>query len=150
MRWEKKTTKQRFYEKVGIDWMWKGTKDTHGYGQMVVNGVTILAHRLSYQIHNGEIPVGMHVLHSCDIPCCMNPEHLHLGTNYDNVKERVERGRSGACHGELHGRAKLNRRQVEEIRIKYAKGVTQTQLGKMYGISQSSIGKIVNFLHWKE
>jgi hypothetical protein len=85
--------KKRFYKKIDMDMQWVGTKNWNGYGKMNVNGKMELAHRISYRIHNGDIPDGMYVLHSCDIPSCVNPCHLHLGTKKDNNFERIKRGR---------------------------------------------------------
>lgn len=149
MRWKKKTLKERFYEKIGLDWMWNGNLDSHGYGQLKIGGKTLLAHRVSYQIHNGEIPEGLHVLHDCDIRNCVNPEHLHLGTNADNVRERMERGKSTAHRGEEHGRAKLTAKQVQDIRARFNNGETQLSLGREYGVNQTHISRIVNKVEWR-
>ena len=148
MRWEKKTTKERLHEKINLNWQWMGTKDSHGYGQMSVNGRSVLVHRLIYQIYNGEIPTGMQVLHDCDDPGCVFPGHLHLGTNADNMRERKERGRNADRKGEAHGRAKITAKQVQDIRARFNGGETQLSLGREYGVNQTQISRIVNRVEW--
>jgi hypothetical protein len=74
-------------------WMWPGATDIKGYGRIRAAGRMILAHRLSWTLQNGEIPVGMLVCHSCDVPGCVNPAHLFLGTNEDNIVDRMRKGR---------------------------------------------------------
>lgn len=88
----------RFMEKVSPEpntgcWLWSGSSCDKGYGMFNLNGKTVRAHRLSYEIHNGKIAEGMHILHKCDNPCCVNPEHLSVGTNHDNVKDKLSKRR---------------------------------------------------------
>ncbi len=74
-------------------WLWnKGVNNT-GYGTTCVEGKWKLSHRLSWEFHYGDIPVGMSVLHKCDVRSCVNPLHLFLGTQSDNVRDRQEKGR---------------------------------------------------------
>ena len=97
-----KTIKERFWEKVDKKdddqcWLWKGSSNGI-YGKLTINGKSISAHRLSYEIHFGEIPdgEGYHgtcVLHKCDTPLCANPNHLFLGSNLDNVQDMCKKGR---------------------------------------------------------
>jgi len=86
----------RFWEKVrkikkGC-WEWVAVT-AHGYGRISVRGVMVLAHRLSWIWANGEIPKGMFVLHKCDNPTCVNPNHLFLGTKKDNTQDCIRKGR---------------------------------------------------------
>lgn len=138
---------ERFYKKIGTDWKWKGSKDGCGYGRIKINGKYHSAHRVSYIIFNGEIPEGMSVLHSCDNPGCVNPKHLHLGTQADNMREMAERGRSQ--RGENHNNSKLTNKQVIDIRKKYELGLSQTVIGKEYNISNRYVSMIVNKKRWK-
>ena len=142
-----KTTKQRFYENVNLDMMWVGRVDKDGYGKIFDGEKNIRAHRFSYQLHNGEIPKGMCVLHSCDKPGCVNPEHLHLGTNADNIREKVERGR--CAKGEKSPKSKLKTKDVIKIRDKHKAGSTIADLAREYSVGRTCIGYIVNRINWK-
>lgn len=73
-------------------WTWEGLK-SKGYGYLCHEGIYIRAHRLSYEIHNGEIPKGLLICHHCDEPSCVNPVHLFLGTNRDNMIDALRKGR---------------------------------------------------------
>jgi hypothetical protein len=94
--------KEIFYRHVQMSdddscWEWTAYKKPSGYGQTRIGGrggKHYLAHRLSWIVHFGDIPDGMHVCHKCDNPPCVNPKHLFLGTNSDNIKDRVSKGRS--------------------------------------------------------
>jgi hypothetical protein len=74
-------------------WQWIAATSTYGYGKMWICGQLINSHRISWIIHYGEIPVGKSVLHRCDNPPCTNPKHLFLGTQGDNVRDAVKKGR---------------------------------------------------------
>lgn len=83
------------YQKVPFSgcWLWTGALDTDGYGMIAVGRGPKAAHRISWILHKGEIPLQQHVLHHCDIPCCVNPAHLFLGTHADNMKDGAKKGR---------------------------------------------------------
>lgn len=91
--------KDRIQKLIEIDakgcWLWTKGRMPFGYGAIVVNGKTKLAHRVSYEAHVGPIPSGLCVLHRCDVPPCVNPEHLFLGTQLDNMRDKIAKGRQG-------------------------------------------------------
>lgn len=145
----------RFWHNVpiaGIDecWAWQGSKNPDGYGKMEINCSSVRAHRFSWEIHNGPIPKGLHVLHRCDNPSCVNPHHLFLGTHSDNMKDMVAKGRHrGGPQGERARSAKLTPALVLEIREKAAHGMSYPELGREYGMSTSAIGNVVLRRTWK-
>lgn len=117
-------------------WLWTGTADKGMYG-MFWNGKTMVrAHRFSYEMHFGTVPTGLHVLHRCDTPICVNPNHLFLGTQADNNKDRDTKGRN---------HAKLCRRHVLEIRQSDA---SHRVISLQYGISRSTVSKIRSRKIW--
>jgi hypothetical protein len=113
-----------------------------------INAEMVGAHRVSYELYNGQIPEGMHVLHKCDVPLCVNPKHLFLGSNADNVRDKINKNRH--TFGEKNGRAKLSKSDVNLIRELYALGVmTQVEIGKKFCIAQGNISKICSGSLWK-
>jgi len=134
-------------------WEWQGCKDKKGYGQINLNYKTYRTHRLSYMIkHNlSYISGGMCVLHKCDNPVCVNPDHLWLGTNFDNVQDRHAKGRSSASKGESSHFHKLNEKTVRKIRQDYKTGnFTTRKLAVKYNTSKSNIGHIVHNKTWRD
>lgn len=124
-----------------------------GYGVLSVNGRQRYAHRVSWELQNGPIPDGMHVLHSCDVPACINPDHLFLGTDADNVSDKMSKGRHVAAHGVRAGSAKLTEKDVCDIRGMYVRNSRQfgtTALGARYGVDPSTICTIVNRKTWSQ
>ena len=153
---------KRFWAKVNKKseeecWGWEAYKDAKGYGQMRINYKRYGAHRISWLIHNGEIPEhdswhGMCVCHTCDNPGCVNPSHMFLGTQQENVKDMRDKGRGVLPdnRGERQGSHKLTEKQVREIREKYTPHVyTQYKLAKEYGVSESTVHYIVNYVTWE-
>lgn len=124
-------------------WVWKHTSE--GYGAVRYKGKVYLAHRMMWQAFNGPIPKGMLVLHKCDTPACFNPNHLFLGTYLDNNRDRARKGRNGPIWT-----TKLNLEQVKAMRAEWANGnVTQTELGRRYGVSSHQAHVIVRNKSWK-
>jgi len=115
----------------------------HGkYARIKVDGKNILAHRLSWELHSGAIPQGMKVLHTCDTPCCVNPRHLYLGSQSQNMNDMYKkgRGRKGSCN------IKLTVDQVVKIRLD---GRTYADISRDYGIAPSTVKLIKNRKTWK-
>lgn len=143
----------RFLAKVRMQedgcWLWFGAINREGYGHFYANGKQILAHRWAYQHYVGPIPEGLLVLHHCDTPGCVRPEHLFTGSQTDNMRDRWLKGRYSSAAGEKNGRAKLTAEQVAEIRTRYtgARG-EQTALAREYGVSPGQVWAIVNARSW--
>lgn len=88
-------------------WIWQGAKYGHGYGKFRLGRERKAAHRYSYQLHYGEIPNRQHILHHCDTPACVNPQHLYAGTHQDNMRDRTQKKRENPVRGSKHCHAKL-------------------------------------------
>lgn len=126
-------------------WEWSGRRDKDGYGRF---SHIQRAHRYSWILHFGPIvPSTLHVLHHCDNPPCVRPDHLFLGTTVDNTLDKVKKGRQN--RGETHGMAIVSADQVREIRERYAQGgISQIALGAEYGLKQTSVSGIVLRKYW--
>lgn len=140
----------RFWENVNQNasnecWEWTGSKLSAGYGMLYIGNQMKLAHRYSYELHNGAIPQGMFCCHHCDNPSCVNPAHLFLGTHNDNMADMKSKGRQK--HG--NGKAKVTEAQVLEIRQKYARGgITHRELAAIYGVNREAISNIIQRKNW--
>lgn len=126
-------------------WLWCGCRDRHGYGKVGVNRSPKLAHRVSWQVHRGPIPKGICVLHKCDTPACINPDHLYLGTQRDNASDRVQRGRQAT--GEQHKSSRLSLAVVNEIR---ASTETNVALARRFGVTNGHVSKIRLRQRWNQ
>ncbi len=138
-----------YHTKTPTCWNWTGSTHIQGYGRIKKNGVDMLAHRASWEIHNGPIPPGMCVCHKCDNPPCVNPAHLFLGTHQDNMADRDAKGRNVHAWGERAGSAKLTWVKVAEIR-KLKGVVSQRAVAKQFGVTQCTISCIQSGKTWKE
>jgi hypothetical protein len=136
----------RFWSKVEKSngcWIWKSFCDRSGYGQIKIDGVVQYAPRVAYKLLHGSIPKETpFVLHRCDNPSCVNPSHLFLGTQKDNMLDAVSKGRNS--HGENHHFTKLKDVQVSEIKILFSIGISQSDLACRFGVRQCHISRIVN------
>lgn len=146
----------RFMRKVSVPdnedlcWIWKSDVSKKGYGRFNLGGKAQHAHRVSYKIHTGDDPCEMHVLHSCDNPSCVNPNHLRKGTNKENHLEKVAKGRQrgNSLKGENAPNAKLTETQVLEIKGMLGK-IPQSKIAKQFGVTQTAIMLISTGRTWK-
>jgi hypothetical protein len=128
-------------------WEWQSVRNRRGYGKFWLNGRTDLAHRVSYELHNGPIPAGDLVRHTCDNPPCVNPAHLLVGSRKDNARDAVERGQY--LRGEDNPRAKLTAEQVCEIRTLWAtRSETQVSMAQRLGVSRAAVQFALNGTSW--
>ena len=143
---------QKLSEENGGCWVWTGTITQSGYGRHHIhrNGKEfgIRAHVYSWQLYIGRpIPKSMVVCHKCDKPYCVNPDHLYIGTNDDNSKDMVAKGRS--ARGEKNCKAKTTAEEVKEIRYLYKKGYSYKEIGELYSLSRRNTSKIIRRTIWK-
>lgn len=154
----------RFWKKVdksggpGACWLWLASCQYGGHGQFQANRMgepkrVVQAHRWAFEELNGPIPEGMVVRHACDNPPCVNPAHLLLGSQVDNVADMVGRGRGFVPQavpmpGESNPNAKLTAEQVQVIRDRWEAGETGRGLAREYGVSPAQISRIVNGKRW--
>lgn len=145
---------ERFWthvEKSQNCWNWKSRTSPFGHGMFsLAKNNAVFAHRYSWYLSNGEIPDGMQVLHKCDNPRCVNPNHLFLGTQADNVNDMVSKGRAkgGVLKGSDNPKAKLTEGQTEEIKDRYAQGENARSIYEEYKISKAHFYRIINGNAW--
>lgn len=133
---------------IGPCWTWTRARNACGYGLFKLSGKAQLAHRVSWFLEHGSWPQQL-VLHRCDNPACVRPEHLFPGDPADNSADKIKKGRLNPRDGERNGRAKLSRDDVASIRSRHAAGgVTQTALAKEFGVSQVQISHVVRGIAW--
>lgn len=175
---------ERFWSKVdkrGEDecWEWKDFRDRGGYGKFWLNGKSVISSRVAWVIANGSIEDGLVVCHKCDNPSCCNPDHLFVGTNLDNVADRVAKGRCGrqpgeqhwtrrcpeflckgdnhwarrmpekACRGERSNWAVLTESDVFRIREIRKTGLSYAKIGAMFNVHRGTIGHIIRGSTWE-
>ena len=147
----------RFWDKIKPPknendcWEWIAFKDKDGYGKISLrerNRKSYNAHRFSYELYYGSIPPGLDVLHNCDNPPCVNPNHLFLGTNKDNKQDAVNKNRH--AHGSTHGNSVLTDELVREILIKIYNNDFQNvnQIANQYNIDRTVISGILTGKMW--
>jgi hypothetical protein len=148
-----------FHKKIEISlitgcWNWTGCKNRQGYGQLgksprIAGGVKALrAHQLSWIIYFGEIPSGMWILHKCDNPSCVNPNHLFLGTHQDNISDMVFKGRHSYPVGEDSHLSKLTKDDVIKIKQLIKSGKSQASIAKEFKVSKSAVKHISRERSW--
>lgn len=150
-----KSVSEKFWSKVCQTdncWLWIGAKRGN-YGAIQIRRarkdkrIVLSAHHISWWLHFGEIPKGLYVLHRCDVPLCVRPEHLFLGTLAENNADAARKGRT--AKGERHGNSKLATDVVLAIRSRYANGIGVTAIVKEFGTSFSNTYRIIRREIWR-
>ena len=144
---------ERFWAKVLIGrsvdcWEWQASRFKNGYGQ-IRHSLDQYAHRTSWIIHNGPIPTGVFVLHTCDNPPCVNPAHLFLGSSKDNTDDMHRKGRARHARGESAGLAKLTNSSVRDIKRRLLRGESMLLLAKEFSVNQGTVWAIRVGKTWK-
>jgi hypothetical protein len=132
---------------VGDCLIWQGQKDKRGYGFLRLEGRLQRAHRIAYELRHGPIAGSMVVLHSCDRPSCVNPDHLSIGTQLENVRDMLNKGRANKATGARNAKTKLTDERVAEARAKHIPGKYghgSHSLAKEYGISKPAMRAILS------
>jgi len=158
----------RFWDKVNIKkdkttcWNWTAVLSGK-YGMFWFNNTMVLAHRMAYALHNNKLEMMKSskkyhknnndfecVLHKCDNPKCCNPNHLYLGTNKDNINDKVKRNRTQKMRGSLNGHSKLTEQDVLNIRLNYIprKNGGLIAIAKKYKMSITNIHDIITRKIW--
>lgn len=141
----------RFWRKVdttgGPDacWPWLASKQRAGYGHLYYRGRVTRANRVAWMLERGPIPDGIHVLHRCDSPGCVNPAHLFLGTHADNMADRSAKGRASR-----RGNPRLTADQVAAIRHRLTLGARGIDLAAEYGVHPATIKRIKARRAWAQ
>jgi len=132
-------------------WEWKGALNKDGYGQIgLPKRKRLSAHRAMYLMVYGEIPKRLSVLHSCDNRKCVNPFHLWLGTQHDNMRDAQRKGRLVAHRGEKNPNSVFTWAIVRAMRKMYANGKSQVAIAEKFHTRQGTIGRILRHEGWKE
>ncbi|MCR4433665.1 MAG: HNH endonuclease [Caldiserica bacterium] len=143
---------ERFWSMVKRDnpyscWEWQGYTLRDGYGAFHFQGKRIIASRFAWILTYGEIPPGMCVLHKCDNPSCVNPRHLFLGTQKDNMHDAVLKGMKSGPH---NGRTRLTWPQVDAIRLLLQNGWSAYRLARFFGVNYKTVWQILRGKTWRE
>ena len=113
-------------------WLWTGATDTRGYGSLTYKMKRHQAHRHYWLAYNGEIPKGMNINHKCDVACCVNPDHLYVGTQQENMQDKIGKHPREWQYGDKSPRRKLTSKDAEIIQNRYDKGETPKLIHKDY------------------
>lgn len=145
------TVETRFWSRVNKKkcWTWTGAVSAEGYGTLRINSKTWLAHRFAWTLTYGSVANDTCVLHRCDNPPCVNPDHLFSGDRSINNKDKVLKGRQSRHDGIKNPNAKLTTEQIKEIRALYATGqYKQVELAARFGVIQPHISRIIRKEAW--
>lgn len=134
--------RNKTYEINGC-WIWNGSL-VRGYGSARIDGKTRRVHRVMYEIVNGPIPKGKVIMHTCDNPSCINPDHLRCGTQLENIRDCILKGRKSPHPPPL--RAKLSKDQVMEIKNS---DTPNQELANLYGVHRKTIEDIRKGKTWR-
>ena len=132
--------------------LWTASTDGKaGYGKLRWAGRMQYAHRLAFESrHGASVLTGVVLRHRCDVPSCINPEHLEIGSQAENVADSFRRGRASQRSGDANNSARLTAAAVSAIRALHAEEATGVELAEKFGVSQSQISNVINHRHWKD
>jgi len=128
-------------------WEWNKARNHGGYGTFYHNKRTWIAHRISWILHYGKLEKGMFVLHKCDNPACVRPDHLFVGTNKDNLRDCAEKGRIAS--GERNGNSKMTNSTVKKIRKLSNCGMKGTEIANLVGVHKSTVSRVLRKIIWR-
>ena len=150
-----KTTLDRFLEKVDFEgenecWEWRGSRAIR-YGSFSISPYKVVSHRYMYFLFTKYYPKPFeYVCHHCDNIYCVNPYHLFLGTQTDNMKDMVNKGRNFDTRGVNNGMCKLTKEQVKDIRSEYSRGmISYRKLSEKYNVGMTQISRIIKRESWR-
>lgn len=139
-----------FVNKTDTCWLWTGETNSQGYGrfavQTVPKRVREFAHRFSYQLAHGDLSNDVFVLHTCDTPLCVNPQHLRPGTHQDNMNDAVAKGRM--CKGSKRPQSKLSEGDVMNI-LALQHTMTHQAIADQFGVRREAVSKIIQGIRWR-
>ena len=148
--WQRKSGQAFIVDPETGCWNWQLAKNRQGYGMCRVPGDSNrLAHRVYYARRFGPIPAGMAVLHACDNPSCVNPDHLSLGSLADNNHDRDAKGHQVTHRGSGHHAAVIDEETATLIRKRHAAGERQTDIANSLGISRTIVWEVVHRKTWR-
>jgi len=144
------TSIERFFDKVLPEpnsgcWLWTGAVNSKGYGSFSLDGKLMTAHRASWLIHKRRGTGGLMICHRCDTRTCVNPDHMFLGTNTDNQRDSIQKGRRPPTSGEMNPRARLSESDAVAI---LQDTRTQKVIAAQYGVSTSTVAMIKSGRNW--
>lgn len=140
---------ERFWEKVKIAgpndcWLWMAGTQRNGYGNVVFdNKFRSVAHRAAWLLTYGSLPKNKNILHKCDVRNCVNPRHLWVGTQKDNMRDMVAKGRSSP-----EKRSHLTVEDVKKIRLARKKGELPASIAKKYRLNVTHVSQIISGHRW--
>ena len=130
-------------------WEWTAGRHPAGYGKFTAEKTSVTAHRFSFAMHHGKEPGSLNVCHACDNPWCVNPAHLFLGTQQENIADKYKKGRERHLYGDDNPHSRLTTEQVQQIRICLAAGMQGRELCRLFGVRPMAISNIKNGRLWK-
>ena len=130
-------------------WLWLGACGRNGRARMYHNGRNSYASHVAWELFKGCIPMNAFLCHHCDVPGCVNPDHLYIGDVHTNSADMMRRHRNRVPVGVRHWKCKLQDSEVKDIRALTQAGKTSSEIGQIYGVAGSTILKIKNGETWK-
>lgn len=147
----RKTLRERFESNYEADpvsgcWLWTASTGSHGYGQIGNAAKMLLAHRVAWEFRVGPIPAGAFLCHRCDVRRCVNPAHLFVGSQTDNMRDAKAKGRT--CRGQSRPLAKLNEEDVRLIRRLRVDGLGMLTIARRFGVAKATVQDVIAGRSW--